>query len=580
MSVFENEASLPVQPVPMLNVTSEFIRKQMEPYCREEDREAADAAATALKAQGQPYQQALREFAESRGGNASWLRPLLDDGLLAARNPLPFFSNRVVEVRTERWPSPSLPAFVVAACTFLQRLGRGDLPPETGPDGPLAMDCLRTLAATRIPCPSTDLLSACPLTGPARVAVVHEGHWFLLTLSDASGALVSPGAVAKALHSIRRLAPDLPREAAIGAVTAADRDNAAELRGRLLSHLENRVNLSAIECSLFVVALSGSNFGGNVLHDFLAGDAANRYFNKSFQVLEGPSDRLGLNIEGAAGEVGLWAYALETMDGWIREPGFGAAGGNEGVTIRHLPFYVDAGLGADIRACRQRHALAADALRVTAADIAGIPPETLAAGKCDIETVAELAFICVFYQLAGEFPAVLRETPARRHCQGRTEVLRPASPQALAFARALAGDEEPSRLRELLAAAAKEYALRAERCRDGMGPDTHILGLRAMAEILKNSRKDLLPPDLLSSPAWLASTRATLKTAALFSPGVDYVAFAPAEADGLGLGYTTFEDDLAVTVTARTESRVDMERFTDALNRTLGKIADLLEDAE
>lgn len=578
MSVFASDASLPALPVPMVNITCEFIKHLMQPFCPPEQWEEASHLADDMKGQAQILQKALREYAQGIGGNASWLRPFWDDALLADRGRLPDGRTGAFMLHPYNWGLQPLPSLILGFCRFFQKLGRGDLPAESRVAGPLSMDSLRRMAYTRIPARHRDILHPVPLSGPARVAVVHRGHWFLMTVSNASGELFSANAVEKALQAIRELTPQLPEEPAVGAITASDREEAAELRAKLREHLENRINLDLLDESMFVVCLDDNPQGDDFGHVLLAGDAASRWFDKSLQIVYGPHNELGVIVERSGCDSSLWRYALGLVDEDLSAPGMQFFGSENAVAVRHLPFYVDSALGGELINCRNAHAERSGKLETAHESFASIKRNAF-----DSDTSAsafvQLAVIAAYYKTTGAFPPMVETVPVRRFFQGRTEVIRPVNIASVAFVRVINdkdGQSDATAVRHAYNEAVAQYAHISEICQSAQGPDRHIFGLRETVKMLEHSPQRMIIPELFDSPLWKVCSRSVVATEEATGHWMDFFAFSPLEEDGLGIGYGYVEDGLSVFASSRSGNKIAAEAFLDAFREVANRMLDFV----
>ncbi|MCD8138974.1 MAG: choline/carnitine O-acyltransferase [Planctomycetaceae bacterium] len=561
MSVYASDPTLPALPIPELADSCEWIKELARPINSPEVWRQTCAAADAMKVDGLPLQERLLRSRDERGGNRSWLRPMWDDMYLEARGPLPMEVNYVLQLKPERWGGTPLASFTLAMCRFLRRIAANDLPVESGRAGPLTMDSLASMAYTRIPKEKRDILAPVPLTGPATVAVVWRGRWFILTVTDADGRYASADEVDRALAAIRSTAGTLPDQPPVGAVTVTDRDEATSLRARLLASPTNRESLDRLENALFVVSLDSAVSGDGYGRDLIAGDAAHRWFDKSLQIITAPDGEFGANFEHSGCDAGFWIYALNLVDAEIAS-GVPADGKAE-PRYAPLTWDVDDGLAADLQAVCARHAAKAAAMPTVFRSLTRVTREIVKSLGCGPDIFAQLAFQSAWYALTGTFGSAYEAVAVRGFYQGRTEVTRPATAPALAFAKALA-DGETTALRDLYTQADREHKQRIGRCQQGQGAERHMFGLRCMAE------RDGLPlPSLFSDAGWNNCTRNTLSTSSVTAPCVRFFAFGPVLADGIGIGYAMAPDCLQFTVTSLPDSKVTAPAFADAVDDAL-----------
>lgn len=577
MKIYANDASLPAQPVPNLNVTSALLKQQIRPFSPDDVWPEAEMAAIDLKSQGLVLQNGLEEYAKSRGGNASWLRPLLDDRFLSCRKAPPLSFNYALELDTTKWGMDPLPAFLLSLGKFFQRLASGDLPPEVGPSGPLSMDSVARMFHTRIPFPNRDLALPIQPIHPLRVAVVHKEHWFAMNISDASGNFASVRELSDTLALIRRIAPTIPGEAAVGALTAIDRDRAVELRTRLLEHFENRGNLAAIQESFCAVALTDGHYSKSFAHEILMGSTANRFYDKSPQIIAGPNGEIAMNLQGTECDVDFWIYALEQIIGEKEDLDYVGRGGATQISIRHLPFYVDSPLGGGLYNAVMSNQMIAYNFQVESMDIP-LPEAAPGDGEPDDpELYVPLACLAAHYRLTGQIASLKQLIRGRHQYQGRNLPVRPVTLPAVAFIRALAGGTDAAGLRELLGPAKEKYGELRTRARENGTVDDHLYALERMVELLSHSKPDIAIPHIYSIDAWQKSIQDDIVLAGIASPQVKRYLRIPEQEDGLAVAYAIRDAALHITASSFTQGGVAPVDFLDTLRVLLASLFQALK---
>lgn len=566
MPVFKADMHMPPLPLPGLSETCERVKELIRPLSPPEDYARACLAVDEFAVSGKPLQEMLCAFRDRRGGNESWLRPLWDDSYLAWRGRLPMEMNYGLELCDERWGDKALASFMLAMCRFLRRTGSGNLRVEEARGAPLTMDSLRFMAYTRIPCHARDILYRVPLSGPARAAVVSRGRWFLLTLSDAGGAMVSVDEADEALRSIAERAARQPPQPEAGAMTSAKREDAAVVRGRLLEEAANRCALADIENCLFSVSLDegGENFG----HDLIAGEAANRWHDKSLQIIAGPDGRFGISLEHTGTDAGLWLYALDWVDRYIKENPEGRGGG---VTpaIRPVFWKTDQETAAELSRMSAAHREHKERMGCVFRLFGMVDRKKVKALGHGPDVFIQLAFQSAYYRLVREHPSVYESVSVRNFYQGRTECARPATASALEFARLMAEDPvDADALSKVFVRAGKEHRDRLEYCKKGLGVERHLFGLSMMAK-MRPPEGGAASTDFFSDPALLASTRDTLSTSSVAGPSVRFFGFGPAVDDGLGIGYAMTGGGLQFTVTSLPGSKTTAVRYAAEMETVL-----------
>lgn len=181
--------------------------------------------------------------------------------------------------------------------------------------------------SNRIPRPGKDELRLYP---DSRHIIVQRGpDFFPVTVLREDGTAEDPGKILGNLQAI--LSRPLNTKATpVGALTAMDRDSWAAARQKLKgSSTVNAATLEQIESALFAVCLEHDEAGPppntpvaalteqQVLGQaevMLHGDACNRWFDKSFQLIICPNGKAAVNFEHSWGDgVAVLRYFDETF---------------------------------------------------------------------------------------------------------------------------------------------------------------------------------------------------------------------------------------------------------------------------
>ena len=125
------------------------------------------------------------------------------------------------------------------------------------------------------------------------LAVISRAQVYAMELFHANGQSLSVEELQQQLESILELSARAERgetraEAPIGLLTSLERDTWAHLRDKLVEvHPDNESALLAIESALFVVVLEGRcpEAVEEQAKTLFLGDARNRWFDKSFQLI-------------------------------------------------------------------------------------------------------------------------------------------------------------------------------------------------------------------------------------------------------------------------------------------------------
>lgn len=183
----------------------------------------------------------------------------------------------------------------------------------------------------------------------------------------------------------------------------------------------------------------------------------------------------------------------------------------------------------------------------------------------------QMAMQLAAYRLYKKQVATYEAASTRTFLHGRTETIRPVSPESQAFIECMglkpsddpASREEKLALLKQAASVHDEYQHKASK---GLGVDRHFFGLSSMK---RNGEKE---PSLFSHPLYLRSKHWQLSTSSvIFAPG-----FGPVVDDGMGIGYQVAADSCMFTCTGRKENQ-HVKQYCDLLEEALTEMGHLVE---
>ncbi|MCL1829119.1 MAG: choline/carnitine O-acyltransferase [Oscillospiraceae bacterium] len=578
MSVFDNDPSLPSLPVPDLGETCAVLKQTVNPLLTPEVREKTFAAIDRFSVEGEALQKLLTGRKNAMAHNESWLRQYWDDVTLAYRESLPVNMNYCFELDISALGDGALPKLISSVCARLTELRYETLPPETTKTGYFSMDTLRSLIYTRIPCASRDVLYNPPLTAPETVSVLCKGHCFIMTVVNEKGELLAPPAIAEALIEIRRLAEDSGEAPPVGALTAAGREEAADARALLQQSIVNRMSSESLEKTVFTVCLddeppTGETFGRTLI----GGDCANRWFDKSLQIIATPGGKIGVNIEHAGCDAGIWIHLLGRAFGAVRA---GDLPDGKGKThIRAAERDISPKIAELLRDMKKTFESAVKSMTIGQRKITDASRELIKSKKCSPDAFAQLLYQTAYYKEKKCFRSVYESVSARAFYQGRTENFRPVTDESAAFVKALAeGKDGNDLLSEKFRAAEKAHLAGLERRQKALGPERHLTGLQLMYTMYANAPKgkNLIKPEIFEDEGYGILRHDAMSTSNITADCVDFFGFPPVVEEGLGIGYCTKADALHLLVTSYDKSGIPAERFLDNVGEAAAKIMKIL----
>ncbi len=525
-------------PVPALSDTLDRYLAAVEPLLDLDELEAARCAVAEFAAGVGPLCQAeLERFADQeRGAGRSWLSEAWLEGYLSVRAPLPLSTSFGFLLA---WPTATtglaLAAEVVHgfACTHLAFL-RGEAEPEVTSRGePVDSSQWQVVAGgLRHPRPGVDEIRTGPGDAANReIGVLWRGRWLAVPISDRAGAALPRATVQAALARVVELAP---ADRDVTAISYLGGDQTAACVDRLLADPENRCTYDRIADALFAVHLDDSALDPQGTRareaDYLRRVSfepgrAWTYKPLTYQVhLDHPL--VALHMEHSVADGGtLQALIAQAHRAAAVDPQPSPPAGQT-PAIAELSWRIPPDLAGEIERGLADYRDRLAPLHVQIVRTANPAP---AGVRISLDAVQQ--WVMLFAQLAtfGRVRSTYESVDMREYAAGRTECLRPNTPQAVALTRALvAGTATPDHVGGALDAH-RDWVKAAKA---GHGVDRHLLGLRLAAE-----RLDAVSP-LHRSEAYRRLTTDFLSTTSM--GGRDQIVrctFSPTSRGGFGFYY-------------------------------------------
>ncbi len=595
---FGNQSRLPKLPVPDLHDTCAKLLEWVAPLLDHNQlartRELV-AEFTRPGGDGEKLQQALQEWA-GQEGMGNWLEPFWTDKYLRYRGPVCFHSNVGLVVRsitgTEEQSQTRFAARVVcSALRFKDLIDREEIPVALEQGSPLCMDPLKNLfAVTRIPERDVDQLrgsflgSPIPPEAARHILVLRRGRFFALEVLSESGESYPEADIAQGLESILDVAalpPNHPMGETVGSLTAMERNAWANARAELLElDPANRTVLDTLETALFALSLDEASPDTPEGHAeaIMAGEAGNRWFDKSLQLIVCANNRFGLCFEHSSLDATPILGLLDFIQGELSLPTNPATPPKGGrIKPKTLNFILNDALKRTIQKAGEDF----EALRL---DTKTQGLEFRKFGKDQIKTLGaspdafvQLAFQTAQFQVFGRCGSTYESAMVRRFLHGRTESLRSVSTESVRFVMAMTSTElddtsKAAALRDALGQQVK----RMKECKAGLGVERHLFGLLSIYRRSGRALGLTTEPALFSDAGPRLLGHDTLSTSNCGSSAVRMMIFGPVVDDGFGIGYALTEDHIDFMVTSRGALENELHRFVEYLDNSILEMARLL----
>lgn len=522
---------------------------------------------------------ALRVRAETRAADGTnWLHNEWYSGYLTVREPLTLSTNVAFQLALPLEPTPTghVPVGLDRAVEFIRRAATVHLQAASGnvPEDVDARGNRITLnqwfvyaGSTRLPLEDEDQIFRSKLDETNRqIGVFVNGRLFAVPLTDSAGTLVSAEALRAALEAIQVAATE---PAAID-FNAPSLLGSGALEDLMVTIIEQGLNHRVYD------RLGDMLFTVELLNDCDATDAqrmrkatfaprgAWAYKPLSYQVSL-HDDWTAVNVEHSCIDGATLLTAMQR----IQTAKLPSEASTEltGLETEELVWTLDEDTAAEIRKLAGAYAERAAKFTVQIITAPHRPPAHMPF-KFSRDAAAQLTMTIAQQLTYGRVRAVYEAVDMREYRAGRTECLRAATPEAVAFARKLVAGTATN---DDLLAAANAHRGWVKRCKSGNGFDRHI---QMMATI------DGSDP-FFTDDAVLAARRDFLSTTSVGGPQqIVRYSFAPTAPEGFGISYTPLPEATEFCVSWNIDTAEKPEEFTANLVKAAEMLWDFLDQWE
>uniref|UniRef100_A0AAY3ZUQ7 Choline O-acetyltransferase n=1 Tax=Denticeps clupeoides TaxID=299321 RepID=A0AAY3ZUQ7_9TELE len=556
---------LPKLPVPGLRRTLDAYLACVKPLVSEERFRATRAAVEEFGRAGGAGELLQRKLLERREKTDNWVYDFwLQDMYLNNRLALPVNSSPAMVLPKQSFRDR-------ADCLrFAARLVSGTLEYKAMLDlDPLCMEqYYRLFSSYRRPGLKHDTLltdrsSASPKS--EHIVVACNSQFFTLDVVLNSQKLCEAEIVAQ-LEKICKMAENAEEsQPPVGLLTSDGRTEWAQAWEVLMQDTVNRGSLDVLERCVCVVCLdepcrsetTDSTLAQLLLHGGgREKNGANRWYDKSVQLVVGMDGVCGVVCEHSA----LEGIVLNDYRG-ERTRTQASAGPRQSVSFSRRFFRLVRNLDMDVF------------------KFAFYGKEFIKKQKMSPDAFIQVALQLAFYRCNGRQVSTYESASIRRFRQGRVDNIRSATPEALAFARAMTDERvSPSdaEKKQLLLDAVKAQADCTALAITGNGIDNHLLGLREIAQEMK-----LEKPKIFSDESYLVSNQFILSTSQVPTNLEMFCCYGPVVPNGYGACYNPQPSHILFSVSSFREStETSSAAFVKALEAALLDMRDVCDSGK
>uniref|UniRef100_A0A8C4EA66 Choline O-acetyltransferase n=1 Tax=Dicentrarchus labrax TaxID=13489 RepID=A0A8C4EA66_DICLA len=559
---------LPKLPLPALKDTLEVYLRCVKHLLTEEQFNKTQNIVKQFGAPGGVGELLQSKLMERRQNKANWVYDYwLNDMYLNNRLALPVNSSPVMVFPQQNFKAP------IDSLRFAAHLISGVLEYKTLLDAhalpvdyargqlagtPLCMEqYYRLFTSYRLPGPERDTLVAqesSVMPEPEHIIVACKNQFFVLDVVINFRRLNERDLLTQ-LEKIARMA-DIEEEQLppIGLLTSDGRTEWAEARSALMRESTNRDSLDMIERCLCLVCLDDAT--GPELSDttramlMLHGGGAaknggNRWYDKPMQFVVGADGCCGVVCEHSAFEgivlVQCTEYLLKYMIGspskLVR-----AASVSELPAPRRLRWKCTPEIHKLLASSADKLQRLVKNLDMNVHKFYDYGKEFIKKQKMSPDAYIQVALQLAYYRCHGRPVSTYESASIRRFKEGRVDNIRSATPEALAFVKAMTNGEQST----CAISAQTKYTILAI---TGMAIDNHLLGLREIAHDLKIEK-----PEIFKDEAHLISNQFILSTSQVPTTVEMFCCYGPVLPNGYGACYNPQSNHIIFSVSSFRES--------------------------
>uniref|UniRef100_A0A673CSC7 Choline O-acetyltransferase n=1 Tax=Sphaeramia orbicularis TaxID=375764 RepID=A0A673CSC7_9TELE len=582
---------LPKLPLPDLKDTLDMYLRCMKHLLTEEQFNKTQNVVKQFGAPGGVGELLQSKLVERREKKANWVYEYwLNDMYLNNRLALPVNSSPAMVFPQQHFRAP------IDSLRFAAHLISGVLEYKTLLDAralpvdyargqlagtPLCMEqYYRLFTSYRLPGPERDTLVAqesSVMPEPEHIIVACKNQFFVLDVVINFRRLNERDLLTQLDKIVKMADSEEERLPPIGLLTSDGRTEWAESRSVLMRESTNRDSLDMIERCLCLVCLDDAS--GHDLSDTaralrmlhgggLAKNGGNRWYDKPMQFVVGADGCCGVVCEHSPFEgivlVQCTEYLLKYM----------AASVSELPAPRRLRWKCTPEIHKLLSSSAEKLQRLVRNLDMHVHKFHDYGKEFIKQQKMSPDAYIQVALQLAYYRCHGRPVSTYESASIRRFQEGRVDNIRSATPEALAFVKAMTDGKlstsESEKMEMLYNAitAQTKYTILAI---TGMAIDNHLLGLRDIAHELKMEK-----PDLFKDEAYFISNQFILSTSQVPTTVEMFCCYGPVVPNGYGACYNPQSDHIIFSVSSFHESpQTCSSEFIKALEQGLRDMRDL-----
>ncbi|XP_072293303.1 choline O-acetyltransferase [Eucyclogobius newberryi] len=592
------DSALPKLPIPELTDTLHLYLHCMQHLLTEQQFSRTQTAVQQFSAPGGVGELLQQKLKERRDKTDNWVYEYwLNNMYLNNRLPLPVHSSPAMVFPPQHFRGTNdclrfAAHLISGALDYKTLLDARALPVDYArgqlAGTPMCMEqYYRLFTSYRLPGPQRDTLVAqesCVMPEPEHIIVACKNQFFVLDVVINFRRLNERDLLTQLERIVKMADSEEERLPPIGLLTTDGRSEWAESRTVLMRESTNRDSLDMIERCMCLVCLDDAS--GPEISDstramlMLHGggpnkNGGNRWYDKPMQFIIGADGCCGVVCEHSPFEgivlvqctEHLLKYMIGSPSKLVR-----AASVSELHAPRRLRWKCSPEIHKLLSASAEKQQRQVKSLDMNVYKFYEYGKEFIKKQKMSPDAYIQVALQLAYYRCHGRPVSTYESASTRRFREGRVDNIRSATPQALAFVRAMTdGKSSLSEKMEMLQgaiAAQTKYTIRAI---TGMAIDNHLLGLQEIARELK-----METPEIFKDEAYQISNQFILSTSQVPTTVEMFCCYGPVVPNGYGACYNPQSDHIIFCISSFYDSSQTCSvDFCKAVEQALVDMRDL-----
>lgn len=527
--------------------------------------------------EAQKLQEKLFEWDAKLKG--SWLKPFWDDLYLKYRGSLPAGTNFNILLDNEQYKGKYTPTALIgkvayAVAELYHTIIDGTVEPVTLSGVPLDMSQYKKFfRSVRVPQREKDEFKIAKFNKKNNhIVVLYKGNSYQVRVTDEEGAIYQSEKISAAVESLFHLEQSQGEN--VGIFTTAEREEAAKIYEELKVSKVNESSLQAIADALIVISMDQTSQNSEEAIENLMLSGANKYFDKTIQIIITEKGELGYSIEHSAVDGTTIFAVISYVNEVILEERVEQIYTTAKPRVEKLEWLISKELISSLNRLEREQVERKHHYHVHSKRFDSFGSDAIKKMKISPDAFFHMALQIAQYRTFGKFQSVYEPVSVRVFYEGRTECARATSTEKSNLVEALeAGEKDSKVLYELMQKAGAAHSHRIIECRKGHGVERHMYGLEQIYHHYGNKLRIKEIPAIFQDKGYLKMRRDFISTSGMAYDQVKYRIFGPVVKGGFGLAYILLDRSMTINISCQSSEKEEAIELTNHLLDALAELA-------